>query len=164
MVPTIGKCSLKIYACFSILAVRYLEQRLVNPLVNKKVVIIREEQLTIGKLLGEGNFGKVFAGEYRDEHGKMVSGQLKREAHRLRVLSSSGSRGDQSLEGEHRFEIEGRDEERSLRDERTLSSMYCPSLWCDTIKEVEQYTHGTAHLLEAFLSLTQLVLHRWMAK
>jgi hypothetical protein len=37
------------------------------------VVIIREEQLTIGKLLGEGNFGKVFAGEYRDEHGKAVS-------------------------------------------------------------------------------------------
>jgi hypothetical protein len=50
-----------------------LEQRLVNPLVNKKVVIIREEQLTFGKLLGEGNFGKVFAGEYREEHGKVVS-------------------------------------------------------------------------------------------
>jgi hypothetical protein len=51
----------------------YLEQRLVNPLVNKKVVIIREEQLTFGKLLGEGNFGKVYAGEYREEHGKSVN-------------------------------------------------------------------------------------------
>jgi hypothetical protein len=50
-----------------------LEQRLVNPLVNKKVVSIREEQLTFGKLLGEGNFGKVYAGEYREEHGKIVS-------------------------------------------------------------------------------------------
>jgi hypothetical protein len=37
------------------------------------VVIIREEQLTFGKLLGEGNFGKVYAGEYREEHGKIVS-------------------------------------------------------------------------------------------
>ena len=37
------------------------------------MVIIREEQLTIGRLLGEGNFGKVFAGEYRGEHGKNVS-------------------------------------------------------------------------------------------
>jgi hypothetical protein len=37
------------------------------------VVSIREEQLTIGKLLGEGNFGKVYAGEYREEHGKVVS-------------------------------------------------------------------------------------------
>jgi hypothetical protein len=50
-----------------------IEQRLVNPLVNKKVVVIREEQLTFGKLLGEGNFGKVYAGEYREEHGKSVS-------------------------------------------------------------------------------------------
>lgn len=50
-----------------------IEQRLINPLVNKKVVIIREEQLTIGRLLGEGNFGKVYAGEYRDEHGGVVS-------------------------------------------------------------------------------------------
>jgi len=50
-----------------------IEQRLVNPLVNKKVVIIREEQLTFGKLLGEGNFGKVYSGEYREEHGKIVS-------------------------------------------------------------------------------------------
>jgi hypothetical protein len=41
--------------------------------VNKKVVIIREEQITVGKLLGEGNFGKVYAGEYREEHGKIVS-------------------------------------------------------------------------------------------
>lgn len=41
-------------------------------MVNKKVVLIREEQLTFGKLLGEGNFGKVFAGEYRDEHGTVV--------------------------------------------------------------------------------------------
>ncbi len=37
------------------------------------MVSIREEQLTIGKLLGEGNFGKVYAGEYREEHGKVVS-------------------------------------------------------------------------------------------
>ena len=51
----------------------YLEQRLVNPLVNKRVVIIREEQLSFGKLLGEGNFGKVFAGEYREDHGRVVS-------------------------------------------------------------------------------------------
>lgn len=43
-----------------------------NPLVNKKVVNIREEQLTLGRLLGEGNFGQVFAGEYRDEHGAAV--------------------------------------------------------------------------------------------
>jgi hypothetical protein len=56
-----------------------LEQRLVNPLVNKKVVIIREEQLTFGKLLGEGNFGKVFAGEYREEHGKVVSSLFKKK-------------------------------------------------------------------------------------
>jgi hypothetical protein len=53
-----------------------LEQRLVNPLVNKKVVSIREEQLAFGKLLGEGNFGKVYAGEYREEHGKIVSNRL----------------------------------------------------------------------------------------
>jgi len=56
-----------------------LEQRLVNPLVNKKVVIIREEQLTFGKLLGEGNFGKVFAGEYREEHGKVVSSLFEKK-------------------------------------------------------------------------------------
>ncbi len=37
------------------------------------MVIIREEQLTFGKLLGEGNFGKVYAGEYREEHGKSVN-------------------------------------------------------------------------------------------
>ncbi|CAF0724365.1 unnamed protein product [Adineta steineri] len=52
-----------------------IEQKLVNPLVNKKVVSIREDQLTFGDLLGEGNFGKVYAGKYREEHGKgrMVS-------------------------------------------------------------------------------------------
>ncbi|CAF3374182.1 unnamed protein product [Rotaria socialis] len=54
-----------------------IEKRLVNPLVNKKVVIIREEQLTIGKLLGEGNFGKVYAGEYQDEHGSVYPVALK---------------------------------------------------------------------------------------
>jgi len=37
------------------------------------VVSIREEQLTFGKLLGEGNFGKVYAGDYREEHGRIVS-------------------------------------------------------------------------------------------
>lgn len=37
------------------------------------MVGIREDQLTIGKLLGEGNFGKVFAGEYRGEHGESVN-------------------------------------------------------------------------------------------
>ena len=41
--------------------------------MNKRVVIIREEQLSFGKLLGEGNFGKVFAGEYREDHGRVVS-------------------------------------------------------------------------------------------
>ncbi|CAF3915797.1 unnamed protein product [Rotaria magnacalcarata] len=54
-----------------------IEKRLVNPLVNKKVVIIREEQLTIGRLLGEGNFGKVYAGEYQDEHGSVYPVALK---------------------------------------------------------------------------------------
>ncbi|CAF0838356.1 unnamed protein product [Rotaria sordida] len=54
-----------------------IEKRLVNPLVNKRVVIIREEQLTVTKLLGEGNFGKVFAGEYREEHGQTVPVAIK---------------------------------------------------------------------------------------
>ncbi|CAF2829748.1 unnamed protein product [Rotaria sp. Silwood2] len=54
-----------------------IEKRLVDPLVNKRVVIIREEQITFGKLLGEGNFGKVFAGEYREEHGRTVPVAIK---------------------------------------------------------------------------------------
>ena len=53
----------------------FSEQRLVNPLVNKKVVAISEDQISVGKVLGEGNFGKVFAGEYYYEHGKKVSGR-----------------------------------------------------------------------------------------
>lgn len=72
MVSTIGRKSNCLLEEFNWRS-RFLEQRLVNPLVNKKVVVIREEQLTIGKLLGEGNFGKVYAGEYREEHGKVVS-------------------------------------------------------------------------------------------
>ena len=37
------------------------------------MVAISEDQITVGKVLGEGNFGKVFAGEYFYEHGKKVS-------------------------------------------------------------------------------------------
>ncbi|CAF3857161.1 unnamed protein product [Rotaria sp. Silwood1] len=54
-----------------------IEKRLVDPLVNKRVVIIREEQLKFGKVLGEGNFGKVYAGEYREEHGRSVPVAIK---------------------------------------------------------------------------------------
>ena len=47
-------------------------KRLVPALFQKGAVVIHEDQLTIGKLLGEGNFGKVYRGEYRDEHGQTV--------------------------------------------------------------------------------------------
>ncbi|UJR31614.1 hypothetical protein I4U23_019097 [Adineta vaga] len=50
---------------------------LVHPIVDKKVVSIREEQLKFGKLLGEGNFGKVYEGTYRVEHGKVVPVAIK---------------------------------------------------------------------------------------
>ncbi|CAF1095651.1 unnamed protein product, partial [Didymodactylos carnosus] len=53
------------------------EEHLVNPLINKKVVVIQDEQLTYGKLLGEGNFGKVYEGTYHEQHGKVVPVAIK---------------------------------------------------------------------------------------
>ncbi|CAF4314638.1 unnamed protein product, partial [Didymodactylos carnosus] len=53
------------------------EEHLLNPLVNKKVVVIQLEQLTFGRLLGEGNFGIVYEGTYQEHHGKIVPVAIK---------------------------------------------------------------------------------------
>lgn len=129
---------------FDVFVFQFLEQRLVNPLVNKKVVIIREEQLTIGKLLGEGNFGKVYAGEYREEHGKVVSFEclLIYSSDIFEFVLFSGSSRYQSIESKCRFSITRRNEKGSIRNERIISSMYCSSLWCFSIEKIEQYLDG----------------------
>ncbi|CAF1337457.1 unnamed protein product [Adineta ricciae] len=54
-----------------------IERDLKNPSVNRRVVNIREDQLKFKKLLGEGNFGKVYGGMYREDHGREIPVAIK---------------------------------------------------------------------------------------
>lgn len=119
-------------------------------LFSKGAVVIPEEQLTIGKTLGEGNFGRVFRGEFRDEHGQKVRSKRKRNLtfwmRTFFVSSFKVSDRHKSSESRNGIEIERRNETRSFHHERTFASVYRSTFWNLSIEKNVEHIDGKENL------------------